>query len=38
MIKSGETGWEHSVAPKIATLIKEKSLFNYPIQRMEFEY
>ncbi len=38
MIKNGASGWEQSVAPKIATLIKEKSLFNYPVQRMEFEY
>lgn len=38
MIRTGETGWETMVPTKVAALIKEKCLFGYPMERMEFEY
>ena len=38
MIQTGETGWETMVPTKVAALIKEKCLFGYPMERMEFEY
>ena len=38
MIKTGEEGWEAMVDKKVAKLIKENSLFEYPIQKLEFEY
>lgn len=38
MIQQGETGWESMVPPKIANLIKEKCLFGYPSEQLEFEY
>lgn len=38
MIKSGDSGWENQVPTKVASLIKEKCLFSYPAQTMEFEY
>jgi hypothetical protein len=38
MIKAGEEGWEAMVDKKVAKLIKENSLFEYPIQKLEFEY
>ncbi|MCB0623625.1 MAG: TonB-dependent receptor [Saprospiraceae bacterium] len=37
-VKTGESGWEAKVPSKVADLIKEKCLFGYPVQRMEFEY
>lgn len=37
-IKNGATGWESLVPSKVATLIKEKCLFGYPAQTIEFEY
>ncbi|MFK7937197.1 MAG: TonB-dependent receptor [Saprospiraceae bacterium] len=37
-IKEGATGWESVVPSKVANLIKEKCLFGYPAQTMEFEY
>ena len=38
MISNDEAGWEKLVPSKVARLIKEKSLFNYPTQKLEFEY
>lgn len=38
LIKEGATGWESLVPSKVASLIKEKCLFGYPAQTMEFEY
>ncbi len=38
MIHDDTPGWEQYVPTKVANLIKEKCLFNYPYQRMEFEY
>lgn len=38
MIHSDEAGWEKLVSKKVAKLIKEKSLFGYPVQKLEFEY
>jgi hypothetical protein len=38
MIGSGEEGWEAMVLPKIARMIKNDCLFNFPLQKLEFEY
>ena len=38
MISSSEEGWEQMVPAKVANLIKEKCLFGFPAQSMEFEY
>ena len=38
MIAQSEPGWEQMVPAKVANLVKEKCLFGYPAQRMEFEY
>lgn len=38
MIQQGETGWESMVPPKVSSLIKEKCLFGYPAEQIEFEY
>jgi hypothetical protein len=38
MIQSNEDGWESYVPPKVAALIKEKCLFGFPCQQLEFEY
>ena len=38
MIQNGEEGWEKMVSTKVAKLIKEKFLFGYPCEQMEFEY
>ncbi len=38
MIQQGESGWEEMVPSKVAKLIKEKYLFGYPYEQMEFEY
>lgn len=38
MIENDEEGWERMVPSKVASLIKEKCLFGFPYQRMEFEY
>jgi hypothetical protein len=38
MINNDEEGWERYVSSKVARLIKEECLFNYPTQKMEFEY
>ncbi len=38
MIRQSENGWESMVPPKVSALIKEKCLFSYPSEQMEFEY
>jgi len=38
MIQNDEEGWERMVPTKVAALIKDKCLFGFPYQRMEFEY
>lgn len=38
MIANDEEGWERLVPSKVVRLIKEKCLFNYPTQRLEFDY
>lgn len=38
LVGNGETGWESMVPPKVAQLIKEKCLFGFPSERLEFEY
>lgn len=38
MIKEDEEGWEKLVPAKVAKLIKEKCLFNFPYEQKEFEY
>ncbi len=38
MIKSGEDGWEKMVPEKAARLIKEENLFEYPSERLAFDY
>jgi hypothetical protein len=38
MIKHDESGWEAMVPEKVAQLIKEKCLFEYPAQSLTFEY
>lgn len=38
LIRAGEGGWENMVTPKLAQIIKEHCLFDYPFQKMEFEY
>jgi hypothetical protein len=37
-IQQGETGWEDKVPRKVTDVIKEKALFGYPVQKIEFEY
>lgn len=38
MIQQGETGWENMVPSKVSALIKEKCLFGYPAEQIEFDY
>ncbi len=38
MIRNNEQGWDRLVPKKVAALIKEKCLFGFPYQQMEFEY
>ena len=38
MIQEDEKGWEQLVPTKVAKLIKEKCLFGFPYEQMEFEY
>ena len=38
MIQADEAGWENLVPKKVAKLVKEKNLFGYPVQKIEFEY
>ncbi|MEZ4985976.1 MAG: TonB-dependent receptor [Saprospiraceae bacterium] len=37
-IREGASGWEHTVPPKVAALIKEKCLFGYPAETIQFDY
>ncbi|MCB9082681.1 MAG: TonB-dependent receptor [Lewinellaceae bacterium] len=37
-IHQGGAGWENAVPTKVAALIKEKYLFGYPYEQMEFDY
>ncbi|MEL7220816.1 MAG: TonB-dependent receptor [Bacteroidota bacterium] len=37
-IREGGSGWENRVPAKIAALIKEKCLFGFPTETLEFEY
>ncbi|MEL6923404.1 MAG: TonB-dependent receptor [Bacteroidota bacterium] len=38
MLQNGAGDWEKMVPGKVARLIKEKNLFGYPVDRLEFEY
>ena len=38
MLQAGELGWEPMVPPNVAKIIKEKCLFGFPCERLEFEY
>ncbi|MFK8101620.1 MAG: TonB-dependent receptor [Saprospiraceae bacterium] len=38
MLQAGETGWENMVPERVAEIIKEKCLFGFPCERLEFEY
>lgn len=38
MLQKNEIGWENMVPKKVARLIKEKFLFGFPCERLEFEY
>jgi hypothetical protein len=38
MITNDEEGWERYVSLKVSRLIKDECLFNYPTQKLEFEY
>ena len=38
MIAKSEEGWEQMVPGKVANLVKEKCLFGFPTQSVEFEY
>jgi hypothetical protein len=38
LLQSGQEGWESMVPAQVANLIKEKYLFGYPAERMEFKY
>ncbi len=38
MIGKGGQNWEHMVPKKVAALIKEKYLFGYPYEQLEFDY
>jgi hypothetical protein len=38
MIKSGEDGWEKLVPEKVARLIKDENLFEYPSEKLAFDY
>lgn len=37
-IRNGEPGWENSVSPKVAGMIKDKYLFGFPQEQMKFDY
>jgi hypothetical protein len=37
-IREDETGWEQLVHEKVERFIRDKGLFNFPMQKMEFEY
>ena len=37
-IRNGESGWEEMVPEQVATLVKQKQLFGFPVQQIEFDY
>lgn len=37
-IRHGRAGWEQFVPPEVARLIKQKYLFDYPVEQIEFPY
>lgn len=38
MLQTDEEGWDKMVPPKIAAMIKDKCLFGFPYQQIEFKY
>lgn len=38
MLQKDEEGWDKLVPPEVVSLIKEKCLFGFPYQQMEFKY
>ena len=38
LLKNGHVGWENKVPSKVEKLVKEKYLFGYPLEQMEFDY
>ena len=38
MLQNGEKDWESLVPVAVANLIKERCLFGYPAEQMEFDY
>ena len=38
MIQTNENGWDAMVSTKVAKLIKERQLFGFPVEQVEFEY
>lgn len=38
LLQDDMDGWERMVSEKVATYIKTKNLFRFPLQRVEFEY
>ncbi len=38
MIQDDEEGWERLVPTKVANYVQQKSLFGFPLQRLEFDY
>ena len=37
-VREDEEGWEDMVPDKVARYIQDKGLFNFPMQKMEFDY
>lgn len=38
LLRADEGNWQQFVTPQVANLIREKCLFGFPCQRLEFEY
>ena len=38
MLRSDEEGWENMLPKEVAEIIKTECLFNFPCQRLEFDY
>ncbi len=38
LLQKAEAGWENMVPTKVASIIKEKCLFGYPTETLEFDY
>ena len=38
MLQADDENWDEMVPPKVSVLIKEKCLFGFPSQKLEFEY